>query len=152
MAILLSAIPAIMPLFTTGWPSTEGTIVESRVEWKKNREGDGPSYEAAVRYAYEVDGQEYTGNRIGYARILDSDPYEARRLVNRYPEGAQVQVYYKAQKPEKSLLETTGGRFSFLLVSAVGAAILFALLRFYGKKDFDSPQWAGERASGPAVD
>ena len=27
---------------------------------------------------------------------------------------------------------------------AVGAAILFMLLRFYGKKDFDSPQWADE--------
>jgi Na+/H+ antiporter NhaC len=35
---------------------------------------------------------------------------------------------------------------------AVGAAILFALLRFYGKRDFDSPQWAGDQASGPAVD
>jgi Na+/H+ antiporter NhaC len=35
---------------------------------------------------------------------------------------------------------------------ALGAGILFALLRFYGKKDFDSPQWAGERASGPAAD
>lgn len=29
---------------------------------------------------------------------------------------------------------------------AVGAAILFSLLRFYGKKDFDSPQWAGKAA------
>ena len=31
-----------------------------------------------------------------------------------------------------------------------GAAILFSLLRFYGKKDFDSPQWAGEAANMPA--
>jgi Na+/H+ antiporter NhaC len=31
---------------------------------------------------------------------------------------------------------------------ALGAAILFALLRFYGKKDFDSPQWAGEVEAG----
>jgi Na+/H+ antiporter NhaC len=31
-----------------------------------------------------------------------------------------------------------------------GAAILFSLLRFYGKKDFDSPQWAGEAADMPA--
>jgi hypothetical protein len=26
----------------------------------------------------------------------------------------------------------------------IGAAILFSLLRFYGKKDFDSPQWADQ--------
>ena len=31
---------------------------------------------------------------------------------------------------------------------ALGAAILFALLRFYGKKDFDSPQWAEEPVEG----
>ncbi|MBT8478978.1 MAG: Na+/H+ antiporter NhaC family protein [Gemmatimonadetes bacterium] len=29
----------------------------------------------------------------------------------------------------------------------IGAAILFSLLRFYGKKDFDSPQWAKDKAS-----
>jgi len=29
----------------------------------------------------------------------------------------------------------------------VGAAILFSLLRFYGKKDFDSPQWAETRGN-----
>ena len=28
----------------------------------------------------------------------------------------------------------------------VGVTILFSLLRFYGKKDFDSPQWAGKAA------
>ncbi len=30
----------------------------------------------------------------------------------------------------------------------LGGAILFALLRFYGKKDFDSPQWTEDRAGG----
>ncbi len=30
----------------------------------------------------------------------------------------------------------------------LGAAFLFALLRFYGKKDFDSPQWAKGEADG----
>lgn len=30
---------------------------------------------------------------------------------------------------------------------ALGGAVLFAVLRFYGKKDFDSPQWAGEESA-----
>ena len=34
----------------------------------------------------------------------------------------------------------------------LGAAILFALLRFYGKKDYDSPQWAAERVKGSTPD
>jgi len=34
--------------------------------------------------------------------------------------------------------------FSYLL----GGAILFSLLRFYGKKDFDSPQWAETGEAG----
>ena len=33
--------------------------------------------------------------------------------------------------------------FPVWLSLLLGAAILYALLRFYGKKDFDSPQWAG---------
>ncbi len=30
---------------------------------------------------------------------------------------------------------------------ALGGAVLFAVLRFYGKKDFDSPQWAGKESA-----
>ncbi|MCK5447309.1 MAG: hypothetical protein KAJ43_04160, partial [Gemmatimonadetes bacterium] len=33
--------------------------------------------------------------------------------------------------------------FPVWLSLLLGAAILYALLRFYGKKDLDSPQWAG---------
>ncbi len=33
--------------------------------------------------------------------------------------------------------------FPVWLSLLLGAAILYALIRFYGKKDFDSPQWAG---------
>ena len=33
----------------------------------------------------------------------------------------------------------------------LGAAVIFAVLRFYGKKDFDSPQWAGEGSRGGAT-
>jgi Na+/H+ antiporter NhaC len=37
--------------------------------------------------------------------------------------------------------------FPVWLSLLLGAAFLFMLLRFYGKKDFDSPQWAGEAGS-----
>ena len=42
--------------------------------------------------------------------------------------------------------------FPVWLSLLIGAGFLFALLRFYGKKDFDSPQWAEERASGRISD
>ena len=42
--------------------------------------------------------------------------------------------------------------FPVWLSLLLGAVILFALLRFYGEKDFDSPQWAEERASGRTSD
>ena len=42
--------------------------------------------------------------------------------------------------------------FPVWLSLLLSAGFLFALLRFYGKKDFDSPQWAEERANGPAED
>jgi len=37
--------------------------------------------------------------------------------------------------------------FPVWLSLLLGAAVLYVLLRFYGQKDFDSPQWAGETDS-----
>ena len=42
--------------------------------------------------------------------------------------------------------------FPVWLSLVLGAVFLFLLLRFYGQKDFDSPQWAEEQARGQTSD
>ncbi len=88
------------------WPSTQGSIVESSVERRhsggKNR---STTYHAGILYEFTVEGTTFNGNRVAYGDYGASNPSHARRIVNRYPEGKDVTVYYMSGNPEECLLE-----------------------------------------------
>ena len=83
------------------WHSTTGRVVKSRVEV---RGGDNTSVSPMIRYEYTVNGQPYqsTRFRVGMLVLKGNDAYE---IVDRYPEGASVTVYYDPQNPAEATLE-----------------------------------------------
>jgi hypothetical protein len=88
---------------STEWPSVRGVVVLSEVDSRGGHRGT--SYFAEVLYDYEVDGAKHCSNRIGYGDYGYSNPNEARKTVNRYPKGKEVDVFYMPEKPEESVLE-----------------------------------------------
>lgn len=87
------------------WPTTPGVVAMSRVEVRSG--GESTSVVPVVVYQYEVRGQVYQGNIIragsNYFRVQGSrEPY---LIVDRYPVGAQVMVYYNPANPADSALE-----------------------------------------------
>jgi len=89
------------------WPSTQGTIVESSVERHRSSGSNGSSttYHAEILYEFVVDGTTYNGDRVAYGDYGSSSPSHARHIVNRYPEGKSIAVYYMPGNPEECLLE-----------------------------------------------
>lgn len=83
------------------WHSTTGRIVKSRVEV---RGGDHTSVTPMIRYEYTVNGHPYqsTRFRVGLLVLKGSEAYE---IVDRYPEGASVTVYYDPSNPAEASLE-----------------------------------------------
>lgn len=82
------------------WPTVQGTIVESKVV------GDR-AFRPDVDYVYTVDGNEYSGtsylNLPGFGgRTSRFDA--AEKLVNQYPKGSSVTVYYNPENPQQSTL------------------------------------------------
>lgn len=86
------------------WQTVRGKIVTSRVEVS------GTEYTTVsprIVYTYTVNGIEYQSRQV---RIGDQiltlyagrEPYD---LVDRYPVGAEVEVYYNPEKPEQASLE-----------------------------------------------
>jgi hypothetical protein len=94
------------------WPATPGTIVDSRLITKMDSEGD-ESIEASITYAYTVGGSALQGSRI---KIGASS---ARSMVQQYPTGADVQVYYDPAKPSSAVLEPGGSGLTLLLVIGI---------------------------------
>ena len=89
---------------STGWPSTNGTIQNSTVEYHSSSDGRG-TYHAEVLYQFDVEGQTRSGNKVAFGDFGSSNPSHAQNIVNRYPKGKIVPVYYRGGDPDTCVLE-----------------------------------------------
>jgi hypothetical protein len=125
------------------WPTTEGKIIDSSVEYEKRprKPGEsGPSkkkdYRAKISYEYWVDEVALTGSRIAYVKEMSfqlkadgllgtqkSDTRSIERsiarvraqgIVDRYPKGKIVSVFYKPDNPKLCVLEPGLGLQAFV--------------------------------------
>ncbi len=88
------------------WPSVPGMVLSSSVQWRRGTD-NRDEQNAVVIYQYEVNGKSYQGQTIkaGEQFLRVRMPGEDQAIVNRYPAGASVMVYYNPSKPEEAALE-----------------------------------------------
>jgi hypothetical protein len=105
------------------WPQVEGRILSSEVEW---RSGTGKSHSrhvAVIRYEYTVNGATRTGKRDTYLseQCGLTDP---GTLVEQFPAGATVPVYYRPSDPAITVLVPGCDNTVFILP---GVGLVFLL-------------------------
>lgn len=124
-------IPMVMnALASKGWPSIEdGVITVSEFTTNRDRDDGGTTYGASVAYDYTVNGTLHTGSNVHFGQYGTSDPSYGRGIVNRYPVGKKVRVYYNPDDPSASVLEPGAGWSSFM-IAGIGA--LLTLIGFIG--------------------
>jgi hypothetical protein len=130
----------ILGIKSRSWPTVQGTITSARADFHAGdsgspyHEAQADSYEALVKYKYQIDGINYLSNRLrfGSTRYYFSRK-SAEKILSPYYGGKSVEVYYHPRKPRISTLQTgfklgqvwvllfiTG--FTFL---SIGLALLF---------------------------
>jgi hypothetical protein len=85
------------------WPSTMGTVTASSIEQRHSSDSGWVDY-PVIQYSYQVGAQPYQGMKL--APGPDVGGSGARKVVARYPAGAQVMVFYNPQNPSEAVLET----------------------------------------------
>lgn len=95
---------------SAGWPTTEGEVVETQIRREESATGEDDDtmvrFYPEIRYTYRVLGQTYTGTRLSFggpAGYLNRA--EAAAVLNRYPVGGRVMVYYNPANPQEAVLE-----------------------------------------------
>src|SRR5215475_6849563 len=87
------------------WPKVLGRIVSSEII--DTSDAEGSSYEIKLAYEYSVQGAIYRCDRFGWmgnnTAGLKSD---ANRIVESYPVGRAVGVYYDPSDPAQAVLES----------------------------------------------
>lgn len=106
------------------WHQTRGKITRSEVRARKKRDIDNREKtvsEPRVAYDYTVNGKHFNAERISLAEIIAESEIEP--VLQRYPVGAEVTVYYNPANPGEAVLERAlpadfgkglGGVFLFL--------------------------------------
>lgn len=84
------------------WPSAMGTVMMSAIEERPSGEGGYSDY-PVVQYAYQAGGQAYQSMKLAPGPEVGGSG--ARKVVGRYPAGAQVMVFYNPQNPSDAVLE-----------------------------------------------
>ena len=114
----------ILAQSSNNWSTTEGYIVSS--EWTSGRPSDEDVCDKAeVRYEYSVDGREYVGSRVAFAMDDFCSQSRAIRVVDDYPVGSYVDVYYDPDNPETSVIEpgVTGGVLVLFIVALIFTSV-----------------------------
>lgn len=114
------------------WPSVQGKIITSEVvSWldTSRRSGSKITHEAKVSYRYFVKGRGYSSNRVSFDQLGPTAGKEyPREIVDRYPEGKGVKVYYDPADPGVSVLEVGDTRGGFLWIKLGAFFFLLGLV------------------------
>lgn len=130
------------------WPTAQGKVVTSSVESVRSTgsKAKNATYHARILYEFPVDGRTVNGNRVAYGDYGSSSPSHARQMVERYPPGKRITVYYMPGNPQECLLEPGPKAQSWalplggLIFVAIGCLIVSSLRRSRQKAEPDGAQ------------
>ena len=105
--LLFGVYTRVQSLRSTNWPVAHGVITQSQVRTTYGRERRrDPSYSADIAYQYTVDGKNYRGTNVSYAKGFFDSP---STTVSHYPQGSVVDVHYDSRDPATSVLDAGAG-------------------------------------------
>jgi hypothetical protein len=121
------------------WPIAAGRVTVSEVTAETRTETDSDNtrrqvtmYGSRIAYAYSVGGVAYEGHLVDWIDGMQTNMQgPARRVVEKYPVGQNVNVYYDPANPKMAVLEPwrmKGILFIVLLTvvfGIVGAVLLW---------------------------
>lgn len=92
---------------SVNWPAAHGEILSSSVKTHhfKSSSSRHITFLAQVLYEFTLDGKYFTGKWVSYGGDSSRHPSEVYRIVNRYPKGKEVTVYYMPDNPKVCVLE-----------------------------------------------
>lgn len=106
------------------WLVTQAEIISSGLDAETTTDTEGyqtTTYIANVQFNYVVHNQTFESNRINFDYgMRTSNRKKQQSIVDQYPVGRKVPVYYNPENPADSVLERkVDGAFTTILVSAV---------------------------------
>ena len=112
---------------STDWPTTEGTVTESRM---LRTRGGKKGFRPSVVYSYTVQNEGFSSDRIlfgmaSFRTFSKTGEQRANEWLEKYPAGYPVTVAYDPSNPDNSTLNT-GAHYTAWIAPIMGLPFLAA--------------------------
>lgn len=127
------------------WNAVEAVVVSSKV--KSHKSDDSTTYSPYIAYRYEVNGEEYLGDRYAFMGGSSSGYDGKAKIVNQYPKGHVFTVYVNPINPEDSVISrdlSNGLFFGLIPLIFIAVGIIIIIAGFRAKKAKLDPGQARE--------
>ncbi len=99
-----SAMGVVKSLQSLSWPHTQGTVLSTDI--KKIPGSKGPTkYSPVILYSFTVGTNEYSSEKYSITIARGTMDW-AKQNIDQHPVNSIIQVYYKPENPEISILKT----------------------------------------------
>ena len=122
----------LMGFTSLNWITTQGQIITSQSVPCQRKYDFGNSLRAKIIYEYRVNSVSYSSSNLTFTTdsLFFFDCGNPDKVLNLYPVGMTVVVYYDPKKPENSVLRPGGTSFAgigFSLIIFISGAITLLL-------------------------
>ena len=124
------------------WPTVDGKILSSALEERPVflKGTFGKEYFARVWFVYQVEGKKYISCNLSFTQGFMRKPEAAEGIVQRYPAGKDVSVYYDPVNPEQAVVESSHVPLLDCALMGFGLfAVFTGVVAFFGAL-FRSPE------------
>jgi len=122
-------------LNTIEFIQTDGIVNKSDLGY-----GSKPRYRFDIKYQYKINGESYESTRVGFG-FKGSDKKEKVALIlNRYPIGQRVTVFFNKSNPSFSVLKPErNDRFIFILLLVLYLIGIGLVIYIFVKSRYNKP-------------
>ncbi len=132
-ALAMGTVRAKEAWMAKSWPTAQGRIIQSRVSEARTSTGNIRIARLCLEldYLYLVGETAYEGHRLNAGWRCFASDERIRQLLEKYPSGKAVRVYYNPDNPKQSMLEP-GLDWSIYFLWGVGfvtVSLMWPLIR-----------------------
>ena len=124
-----------------GWPAVAGVVTSAKVGINDTRmpgQSSGaqqvtPTYYPDIIYTYSIGETRHEGYQVSFGEYADADRSIAEEILDRYREGAAVQVYYNPDRPGEAVLEPGlhGFPWLFLIPAPIFLGLGYLMAKYF---------------------
>jgi hypothetical protein len=145
---------AVLSFQSRSWNTATGTVTKSKLE-RRHRSRGRSSWHPVVEYRYRVKGKTHESTRTHFGDLSSFSSlfsWDGNGVIERYPKGKSVKVYYNPNNPTQAVLEQDLGLSTYVIIGVGLLLCGFSTYSLVGNDDIIPSPKPDFESGNPSTD